>query len=418
MAVWVVTGKLGSGKSLVAVSKIQEYLNKGRVVATNLDLFMEYLVNPFAKKTRVIRLPDKPTAEDLDALPAPYEGEYDENKSGLIVFDECATWFNSRNWNDKQRAPLINKLLHIRKCGWDVIFIIQNVNAMDSQAREMFAEMIVYCRRMDRFTVPFISWFFRLGGFDIRPPRIHIGLVKYGTGESSPLIERWIYRGRELYNAYDTRQVFTPDSCSISTVLPPWYIYGRYTNEREHARRRFINSINRMATAFKGRSSFLAGLLCCGFLFFVWSAFADKENAPDTKASQQAVKSVVANQSVEPQHELSGVYITASVRRSSGFDYVFERDNGVVYPEFYGYDVGYVSDCKASLIKEGEVSYVTCSPFRAAQPSRQPREGAGDLQDGRERESDSDIFSRSSNRSQPKHNSDDAVINDINTSRG
>ncbi len=163
-----------------------------------------------------------------------------------------------------------------------------------------------------------------------------------------------------------------------------------------------------MATAFKGRSSFLAGLLCCGFLFFVWSAFADKENAPDTKASQQAVKSVVANQSVEPQHELSGVYITASVRRSSGFDYVFERDNGVVYPEFYGYDVGYVSDCKASLIKEGEVSYVTCSPFRAAQPSRQPREGAGDLQDGRERESDPDIFSRSSNRSQPKHNSDDA----------
>ncbi|EIZ7053106.1 hypothetical protein MPC41_004474, partial [Salmonella enterica] len=38
MAVYVVTGKLGSGKTLVSVSRIQERLAKGCPVATNLDL--------------------------------------------------------------------------------------------------------------------------------------------------------------------------------------------------------------------------------------------------------------------------------------------------------------------------------------------------------------------------------------------
>ncbi|MFK4136821.1 zonular occludens toxin domain-containing protein, partial [Pseudomonas luteola] len=37
MAVYFVTGKLGSGKSLVAVGKIRDYMIAGRRVATNLD---------------------------------------------------------------------------------------------------------------------------------------------------------------------------------------------------------------------------------------------------------------------------------------------------------------------------------------------------------------------------------------------
>ena len=37
MAVHVVTGKLGSGKTLVSVSRIQDYLARGRIVATNLN---------------------------------------------------------------------------------------------------------------------------------------------------------------------------------------------------------------------------------------------------------------------------------------------------------------------------------------------------------------------------------------------
>lgn len=70
MAVHVVTGKLGSGKTLVSVSRIQERLAKGCPVATNLDLKLHNMpmVGRYAKKTRVIRIPDKPSLNDLLAI--------------------------------------------------------------------------------------------------------------------------------------------------------------------------------------------------------------------------------------------------------------------------------------------------------------------------------------------------------------
>jgi len=70
MAVHVVTGKLGSGKTLVSVSRIQDYLARGRIVATNLNLKLHHMprVGRFARKTHVIRIPDKPTLEDFQAI--------------------------------------------------------------------------------------------------------------------------------------------------------------------------------------------------------------------------------------------------------------------------------------------------------------------------------------------------------------
>jgi len=51
MAVYVVTGKLGAGKTLVAVGKIQDKIVSGCRVATNLDLRIHNLprVGVFAK---------------------------------------------------------------------------------------------------------------------------------------------------------------------------------------------------------------------------------------------------------------------------------------------------------------------------------------------------------------------------------
>ncbi|EAO5207872.1 hypothetical protein E8L51_23260, partial [Salmonella enterica] len=92
MAVHVVTGKLGSGKTLVSVSKIQERLAKGCPVATNLDLKLHNMpmVGRYAKKTRVIRVPDKPSLNDLLAIGIG-NTSYDESRNGLLVLDECGT---------------------------------------------------------------------------------------------------------------------------------------------------------------------------------------------------------------------------------------------------------------------------------------------------------------------------------------
>lgn len=359
--IYVVTGKLGSGKSLVAVGKIRDYLNQGRMVATNLDLYLEYLINPFSKNARVYRVPDKPTADDLHALPTPYEGEYDENKTGLLVLDELGTWFNSRAWNDKSRAPVIDWFLHARKLGWDIIFIVQNVNMMDSQAREGLAEMVVHCVRLDRFVFPFLGTLFKLAGIELKPPKIHLGNVKYGASPTSPHIERWTYTGTDLYDAYDTKQVFRADNNGLAQYLPPNHFYGRYTDARTHSANRFNRSTNRFLKTLSTRGAFFLGLTLAAVGLSLWPS---ADVVPKVQAESLKAESKI--EVVKPHSDLEGVHITASVKSSKGFDYVFQRGDEAVYPEYLGYKVRYISPCRASLFNDTGKITLTCSPYSSA----------------------------------------------------
>ena len=131
MAVYFITGKLGSGKTLAAVGRIRDYLGEGRRVATNLDLNMPELCNNTRSRRSVIRVPDKPRVQDLEAIGAGCEG-YDEDRFGALVLDELGTWFNTRNWRDPERKPIIDWFLHARKQRWDVYFIVQDINQVDN----------------------------------------------------------------------------------------------------------------------------------------------------------------------------------------------------------------------------------------------------------------------------------------------
>lgn len=64
MAVYAITGKLGSGKGKASIDQIRRYLRAGKRVATNCDLFLEHLM-PQRDRSTVIRIPDKPSAVDL-----------------------------------------------------------------------------------------------------------------------------------------------------------------------------------------------------------------------------------------------------------------------------------------------------------------------------------------------------------------
>jgi hypothetical protein len=231
MPVTLVTGKLGGGKSLVSVGKIRDALQEGRVVATNLDLFLENIFPARAKKLRCLRLPDKPTVTDLELLGQGNESP-DETKNGLIVLDELAMWLNARQWGDKERQAVIQWLLHSRKKGWDVIFICQHQSLVDKQVRESMVEFLVVCRRLDRLPIPFFGWLIKLftGGFlSGRMPRIHIGIVRYGTSPESLIVERWVYRGTDLYSGYSTRQVFSDTYANgLYSYLTPWHLVGRF----------------------------------------------------------------------------------------------------------------------------------------------------------------------------------------------
>lgn len=234
MAVYVVTGKLGGGKSLVSVARIRDKLLAGCIVATNLDLKLHKLLPVQNRTARIIRIPDQPTADDLTAIGVG-NTSYDETQNGLLVLDECGTWFNARNWNDKSRKGVNDWFLHARKLGWDVLLIVQDVEILDSQARRAIAEHTVFCRRIDRLHIPVIGTLYKLlVGEPLRLPRLHIGKVVYGTSENDALADRWSYRGTALFSCYDTKQKFLDDYPNgVHSLLTPWHTHGRYQRPRD-----------------------------------------------------------------------------------------------------------------------------------------------------------------------------------------
>lgn len=227
MAVYAITGKLGSGKSLVSVGRIMDYLAKGRPVATNLNLYLDRYFGKRSKSSYV-RLPDIPTVHDLHAI-GKGNDSLDETKNGLLVLDECGVFFNSRDWADKGRQSVISWLLHSRKLGWDVILIVQDISLIDKQIRTALLEHVGICKRTDRLSIPFIGGILKFLKIPHRPPRVHLCSVKYGTDIHALVVDRWFYRGVIIQNCYDTRQVFSY-ACefAIHSVLSPWTTTGRY----------------------------------------------------------------------------------------------------------------------------------------------------------------------------------------------
>ena len=228
MSVFIVTGKLGNGKTLVTVGRIRDAIRAGLRVVTNLDLDLVAMFGPMARDVNVVRIPDKPTIEDLEIIGRGCEGAYDESKFGLLVLDECGTWFNSRNWQDKTRKPVNDWFLHARKLRWHVYLIIQDIGMLDSQARDAIGELLVKCRRLDNIRLPLVGGLIKsLTGFRLTLPRIHRAKVSYADDDI--LYDVWTYRGTDLYNCYQTDQVFLHDyPHGPYTLLSPWHIKGRY----------------------------------------------------------------------------------------------------------------------------------------------------------------------------------------------
>lgn len=214
----VVTGKLGSGKSLYSISLAWRYFSQGRKVCANfsIDFSSRYQTKKIVKQSIHV-LPDLPTAQDLIDLGIGGETEHD---AGLIIIDEAARWLNSRDWGDKGRKDLIDWLLHSRKLGWDVVLIVQTHEMLDKQVRAGLMEYHTVCRRMDRIKVA-----------GIKLPHIHLATTYYGikteSSNSPPKADKLWYRPKEWGVYYDTRAVFKQSNGNYS-MLSRWHLIERY----------------------------------------------------------------------------------------------------------------------------------------------------------------------------------------------
>lgn len=222
MAVFSVEGKLGTGKTKFCVWRAQDAIRDGRKVATNVDI-LPHVLNP-SKPGQIIRIPDKPTGADLDAIGNGNPDSYDEEKNGLLILDELGTWLNSRSFQEPGRAAVLDWLIHARKHGWDVYLIVQDASMIDRQVRDALIEYQIRCMRMDKVRIPFLGHLFGL----IKDkwaylPKFHMATSRVGLGINAIVADRWQFQGTGLHAAYDTRQIFRTDYPHAShSVLPPW----------------------------------------------------------------------------------------------------------------------------------------------------------------------------------------------------
>lgn len=143
--------------------------------------------------------------------------------NGLVVLDELGTWLNSRTWNDKSRQGLLNYFLFIRKRGWDILLLVQDIDLIDKQCRVAIAKYHCKCSRTDNWNLPFIGFFFRLLFGEKFPfPKVFLVNVLYKNVLS---VDKWWYFGNSLYDCYDTNQEFNDDyNHGVFSYLPPSYL--------------------------------------------------------------------------------------------------------------------------------------------------------------------------------------------------
>lgn len=242
-----VNGKMGSGKSLFCISLIREALNSGRRVATNIDVFLHELMPKWNKST-LTRLPDHPSSDDLIAIGRGSNSK-DEDTFGILVLDESGTFLNARQWQKSDRTDFNHISRMARKLGWKLILISQHKDLLDKQIRQATLETFIECKRLDRMLVPFFGFIAGIFGFKLSMPKWHLSIARYGSEQHAPVAGRSFYRATNLYNAYDTNQIYQSATESDKTdtgtvasmyplyfgsapglhsVLSSWHVKGRY----------------------------------------------------------------------------------------------------------------------------------------------------------------------------------------------
>lgn len=130
------SGTPGSGKSLYTAYDIIRRLNLKRRVIANFNINFQYF-----KKKAESRKPYFTYCDNSELTPqylVEYAKKYHElgkEHQTLVIIDECATMFNSREWDKSNRMEWIVFFQQHRKLGFDVVLVAQNDRLIDRQIR-------------------------------------------------------------------------------------------------------------------------------------------------------------------------------------------------------------------------------------------------------------------------------------------
>lgn len=136
------TGTCGSGKSYHATKEIIWRLNHNNLVVTNLELDINKLLKYHKKLSReqleknLVILPnDKITPRALYEIAI---NNYKRVKKFLLLIDEAADMFNTREWNKADRMGWLKFFRMHRHLFYDVILVAQSRKMIDKQIAYLF----------------------------------------------------------------------------------------------------------------------------------------------------------------------------------------------------------------------------------------------------------------------------------------
>ncbi|MBE0349280.1 zonular occludens toxin domain-containing protein [Pseudoalteromonas lipolytica] len=374
-----IEGVKRSGKTKYAVDLINDYLKRGRKVATNLDLFLDKMP---VQNPHVIRLPDHPRSEDLHALGIGYpeleqdDRNYDESKNGLVVIDELLTHLNSRSFKDKDRLAIVSWFVQMGKYGWDLVLIGQDFEGVDKQLRDTTIDQLVSVKSgVNYFGFGFINSVVQRVFSVLHIPKFSVARFYDGKSKSRKAHGYQFYIKDWTHAWYNTAQKFLPDvmtakdgrlidmramySMVPTEQLKKWYLVKDRVNEviEENKKTKAKDPI--LKTWHK------AALFCLvGYITYLFYPFGD-----DSSESTSTASSSTPKERTNVQHELpeilNGVYITCSViSTKQNSTYCFEKDGNPFYPSSIDAVVNVVSACTAKLTYMDSEYTIHCLPYR------------------------------------------------------
>ena len=194
-------GRLGGGKTYSAVVRIVDHLRRGGLVATNVELkwdrIVEYAGDRFGvvvESDQIIRLADEQIGLFHRHTPSGTAG-----LPVLVVIDEAHLTFNSRDYakTDKLYRETLTFLTQSRKVHTDVIFISQSVLNMDKQFMRL-VQFIWRFRDLSKWKIP---------GLGLAWPINQILCVQFDYDGRTVLQRQFINKDKRIFALYETNSL-------------------------------------------------------------------------------------------------------------------------------------------------------------------------------------------------------------------
>ena len=154
----LITGKIGGGKTVLAVERMFQYMLDGGTVISNIELIWHEVVKLGLKKKGRHILPEQYVHLDLndDSIPWHHKIPWGTKEMPVQVYlDEVHLFFNSRDWQRTAQLhrDMLSFLSQSRKACVDVSFIAQVASTLERQFRVQ-CEWEIYVRNFKDIKIP------------------------------------------------------------------------------------------------------------------------------------------------------------------------------------------------------------------------------------------------------------------------